>query len=937
MLDDDIVQEFLTESWENLARLDNEVVTLEREPDNADLLASVFRTIHTIKGACGFLGLTGLGAVAHSAENVLGCMREGKLAVTGPLISLVLQAVDVIKELLTGLEATGQEPAVDSAQLIVQLDAAAEGNVPVESAAVEVNSTEVDTAADVADDPVALEAAASLFEGDALPTIEELREAMLSGSSATPPPTTDADTVIVDTALTDIDTTAVAAPETSATGSFSPMTPSDTSLTEPADAAATAGLPRKSVADLSIRVNVEVLDNLMNLVGELVLSRNQLLQLGRGDEESKYAAPIGHLNRVTTDLQEEVMKTRMQPIGSVWSKLPRLVRDVAQVTGRQIELELNGAETELDRTVLEAIRDPLTHMIRNSADHGIEPPDRRREVGKSETGRISLNAWHEGGHVIISLEDDGAGINAKKVVRRAIESGIISEADASRMSQQETLSLIFRPGFSTATEVSAVSGRGVGMDVVKTEIDRIGGTVDLTSIEGQGTTVRIKIPLTLAIISALVVDAGGESFAIPQLGVVELVRLTAEDRKRIERIHNQEVFRLRDRLLPLVYLHEALELNQASVSSDSTEAEETKAAEPDTNIVVVQVGEEQLGVVVSRVHDTEEIVVKPVGRLLKDLAIYQGTTILGDGQVITILDVAGLAARCGALSHNTQRTQKRVESAIDQGDSSSLLLFDVGATAPSAVPLSLVSRLEEFPLDQIEQVGDRYLVQYRGELLPLLPLASAGQKTLLDPQPCIVFSENDHSMGIIVDRILDVIQEPLIIRMRTQRPGVLGTAVLNGRATDIIDTQHYVMEAHPAWFERGQNRSNRNLLVVDDSLFFRQLVGTSLESEGYHVVTVDSGEKALELFERGGRFDAIVLDIEMPGMDGFEFGRRIRDRALAQGCPVIAVSGVDIPPGDKRAVESGFARVLEKFDPEVLLATLSELSVNQTRQTGATA
>ena len=420
---------------------------------------------------------------------------------------------------------------------------------------------------------------------------------------------------------------------------------------DPTDAAGDAG--KKTVADLSIRVNVNVLDSLMNLVGELVLTRNQLLQLARGDEESKYAAPIGHLNRVTTDLQEGVMKTRMQPIGNAWSKLPRLVRDLSQVTGHSIELEMSGAETELDRTVLDAIKDPLTHMVRNSADHGIESPDERRAAGKPETGRVRLNAYHEGGHVIISIEDDGRGINTKRVLAKAVERGIVSEADAGKLSHNEILSLVFLPGFSTAEKISSVSGRGVGMDVVKTQVEHIGGTVDITSIEGQGTTLRIKIPLTLAIISALVVESAGESFAIPQLGVVELVRLAAEDRNRIEQINDKEVFRLRDRLLPLVHLDEAMGLEKADDES-----------EHDINIVVVQVGDEQFGVIVSEVFDTEEIVVKPVGMLLKDISVYQGTTILGDGRVIMILDVAGIAAQFGGLSSGSagQETTVEVES-----------------------------------------------------------------------------------------------------------------------------------------------------------------------------------------------------------------------------------------------------------------------------------
>ncbi|HVV99592.1 MAG TPA: chemotaxis protein CheA, partial [Planctomycetaceae bacterium] len=432
-MEDEILPEFLAESWENLGRLDTEIVELEKHPGNAELLASVFRTIHTIKGTCGFIGLTGLGSVAHAAENVLGQMREGELPVTPLAISLVLRAVDQVKEYLRGLEATGQEPERDNSVLIAELNALAERG----SGAAAVPAVAV----------------------PAVARTPEVAAALPAAPMGPPVPAQGAE------------------PERNE---------------HPPEADRSADPNKRSVADLSIRVNVEVLDSLMNLVGELVLTRNQLLQMVRGEDESKYAAPIVHLNRVTTDLQEGVMKTRMQPIGNAWSKLPRLVRDLAQQTGKQIELEMIGAETELDRTLLDAIKDPLTHMVRNSADHGLENPAVRRQRGKPETGKIRLNAFHEGGHVIICVEDDGGGIALDKVRDKAIRQGLVAEAAAQKMSDKELIALLFLPGFSTAEKVSAVSGRGVGMDVVKTQIERIGGTVDLSMRAGLGTTIRIK-------------------------------------------------------------------------------------------------------------------------------------------------------------------------------------------------------------------------------------------------------------------------------------------------------------------------------------------------------------------------------------------------------------------------------------------------------------
>lgn len=887
-MDDDILQEFLAESWENLSQLDIEIVSLEKDPNNSDLLGSIFRTIHTIKGTCGFIGLTGLGLVAHSAENVLGQMREGSLDVTSDAISLILEAVDEVKALLQGLEATGEEPSRDNAKLIGKLDLLAEiGGATPSNAAAEQPIHEFQPANSIETEDVK----------ETSPPIERVNN----------------------------DSAVEANAETQIASDASANSGSDPESGQPQETS------KKSVADLSIRVNVDVLDSLMNLVGELVLTRNQLLQLARGDDESKYAAPITHLNRVTTDLQEGVMKTRMQPIGNAWKKLPRLMRDLAQITGNQIELEMSGAETELDRTVLDAIKDPLTHMVRNSADHGIESPEVRRAAGKPETGKVKLNAYHEGGHVIISISDDGAGINTEKVLKKAISSGLLSEADAAKLGHNEILSLIFKPGFSTAEQVTSVSGRGVGMDVVKTSIERIGGTVDLISTEGEGSTVRIKIPLTLAIISALVVESSGESFAIPQLGVVELVRLAGDDRRKIERIHDNEVFRLRDRLLPLVHLNAVLGL-------DEPESEEDQ----DINIVVVQVGDDQVGLIVSEVFDTEEIVVKPVGSLLKDVNIYQGTTILGDGRVIMILDVAGIMSDFGGLSANSadNESSKDRDNNLD-GEVTSLLLFDAGNNTTMSVPLALVARLEEFPQDKIERSGGRPVVQYRGDLLPLLPLQPiSGSMQTGDPpnpQPVIVFSEGQQSMGLMVNEIKDIFEERLIIRMPSQGAGVLGTAIINGNATDIIDTHHYIMQANPEWYIRSEHHGDRRVLVLDDSMFFRHLVSTTLEAEGFKVVATECAVHAVERIERGDRFDVIVADIDMPMMDGFEFAEWVRSRKDFNETPMIALSSLASGKHEPRAIQAGFNRYLTKFNSDELIATIDELCQQAELSSGVSA
>lgn len=869
---DDILQEFLAESWENLGQLDSEIVELEKDPQNAELIASIFRTIHTIKGTCGFLGLTNLGAVAHSAENVLGKMRERMMEVSPGAISLVLEAVDSIKELLQGLEATGEEPKTDHSTLTAMLDELANlATAPVA-------------------EPPAPEEPSAPAEAE---TVAPVESTPVEAEVLSPEPTVAPAAEVAAEIKTEVVESAEAVSE---------------------DVAAKSA--KVSVADLSIRVNVNVVDSLMNLVGELVLTRNQLLQLARGDEESKYAAPITHLNRVTTDLQEGVMKTRMQPIGNAWNKLPRLVRDLSQVTNKQIELVMTGAETELDRTVLDAIKDPLTHMVRNSADHGIESPEVRRSNGKPESGTIHLNAYHEGGHVIIEIQDDGAGISRDRVLQKAIAQGLINEADAGTMTDSHVFSMIFQPGFSTAEQVSSISGRGVGMDVVRTQIEKIGGTVDLNSKMGKGTTVRIKIPLTLAIVSALVLESGGQPFAIPQLGVVELVRLSAEDREKIETIHDKQVFRLRDRLLPLVHLNEVLQLEEELPEEDELH---------DTNIVVVQVGDDQFGLIVSRIFDTEEIVVKPVGRLLKNIGLYQGTTILGDGRVVMILDVGGIFNQCGGSSSHSQAVAEDANSGSSR-DTISMLLFGVGENETMAVPLSLVARLEEFPLDSIELNGGRKVVQYRDNLLPLLPVEGAGYGggETIDPQPVVVFSENNRSMGLMVNEIKDIIDEQLVIRMQSDRPGVLGTAIIGKNAIDVIDTQYYVMRSTPNWFAKVEDKKSFRVLVVDDSMFFRQLVVTALETEGYSVVTCDSCVAAVELLERDTNYQAIVTDLDLPMMDGFEFCEWVKEQQNMEETCVLAMTSSNSGADQSRATEVGFDQFLIKFNSQELISCLDE-------------
>ena len=531
----------------------------------------------------------------------------------------------------------------------------------------------------------------------------------------------------------------------------------------------------------SLRVNIALLDALMNLAGELVLNRNQLLEMSSKDDDSVFAAPVQQLNRITAELQSAIMKTRMQPVGSAWGKLPRIVRDIARETGKKIELDMKGAATEMDRQLVQALQDPLTHMVRNSADHGIESPEARRALGKPAVGKIILNAYHEGGHVIVEIVDDGKGIDAAEVRRTAVERGLVRKDVADVMSDGQVLRFIFEPGFSTAACVTHLSGRGVGMDVVRSNIERVGGAVDLRSVLGHGCTVRIRLPLTLAIVPSLIVSARDELFAFPQASVLELIRLSADTLSRFDVLHNVRLFRLRNELVPVVTLADALNLP----------GQETREI---PTLVICQAGTARFGIIVDDVVDTQEIVVKPIGRLTRSVRCYAGCTILGDGRVVMIVDPAALAMRAGTETASAATVVDAVPE-VPSAQQDSLLLFGVGTDSIQAVPLSLVARLEEIPFDRIELAGGTHVVQYRGFLLPVVPASAAVTFTAGRSNSVIVFNEGNTSFGIAVSEIRDIVHEVVNLELPAARPGVLGTAVIAGAATEVLDVSYYMARA----------------------------------------------------------------------------------------------------------------------------------------------
>ena len=691
---DEIVAEFLVESYESLDRLDRDLLALERDPHSRDVLASIFRTMHTIKGTCGFLGFVKLERIAHAAESLLAGLRDGSLSITPQTAGVLLATGDVLRRILRQIEASGTDGEDDHDALVEELG--------------------------------------------------RLREAPGARLGA-------------------------------------PLA----AETQPAPQLVGSGRGvrmRSTVTDTTVRVDVTLLDRLMTLVGELVLARNHLVELASDRMDPSLASATQSVDHITAELQEGVMKTRLQPIRTAWGTFPRVVRDLAVALDKRVRIETDGDDTELDRSIIEAIKDPLTHIVRNAVDHGIEEPEVRVAAGKPEEGVVLVRAYHEGGRVTIEVSDDGAGIDLDAVRAKAVELASMAPELAKRMSEREAIELLFLPGFSTADHVTTVSGRGVGMDVVRTNIERIGGSIEISSRPGEGTTFKIRIPLTLAIIPVLIATSGDERFAIPQANLLELVGVVPGS---IEVLHDVPVYRLRDRLLPVVSLAHELDL-----------ADDEEASSAGRFLVVLQVDDRQFGLLVDGLSDPSEIVVKPLGPHLHGLDVYAGATILGNGRVGLILDVVGLAARAGIVGAVHEQPLDPEQHGEGPEVARALLVFADPAGGRMAVPLDLVDRLEEFPRAAVERSGMDEAVPYGDRILPLVPLRELLVERRREPRrtgedmpaelQVLVHRRGEELVGLVVGRIIDIVEQPLELQ-GASRPGVSATMFVQGRITEILD------------------------------------------------------------------------------------------------------------------------------------------------------
>ncbi|NWH04005.1 hybrid sensor histidine kinase/response regulator [Desulfobacter latus] len=727
----------------------------------------------------------------------------------------------------------------------------------------------------------------------------------------------------------------------------------------------------------SLRVNVGLLDTLMNLAGELVLSRNQLLQGVNSSNVKATELSSQRIDMITSELQEAIMRTRMQPIANILNKFTRVVRDLSHQLGKSIELEIEGKDVELDKTILESINDPLTHLVRNSVDHGIETPMEREQMGKKGTGKIILKAFHDAGQVNIVISDDGRGLDPDKISSSAIAKGLISESRVEEMSDKQKTELIFLPGFSTAKEVTDVSGRGVGMDVVVTNIEALGGIIELDSTPGQGTDIQIKLPLTLAIIPSQITSVGNERYAVPQVNLNELLRIPASQiKEKIEKVGDADVVRLRGELLPLLNLADMLGIQRTFVDPETGEEreerrarisdrrskvhipgessnlkeqakEETKRAKSDRryhassaiNIAVVSAGAFKYGLVVDQLHDSEEIVVKPVGRHLKKCTAYAGATIMGDGKVALILDISNLAqmAELSAVAEAGRNAAKTAEEeAAARADKVALLTFKNNEKEHFAAPLSIVERIERIKTSDIEQIGDLKVVQYRGGSLPLYELSQVANVEQLperDQREVIVFKVKDREIGLMVTPPVDAQEVVLNVDSATlKQPAVSGSMIINNHTTLLVDIFELVKTLNPEWFDAEAQAAatmaedgEKILLFAEDSAFFRNQVKQFMVEDGFKVIEAEDGLIAWELLkERVEEIDLVVTDLEMPNMDGFELTKRIKSDPSYSHLGVIALTSLASEAHIEKGKSVGIDEYEIKLDREKLMAVIRQ-------------
>lgn len=863
----ELLHEFILESNEGLQVINDKLAQYSKNPTSMEDFNGIYRAIHTIKGGARFMKLPELEALTHSIESVLDLIREGVLTYSSSFNDLILVGVDYIQAHIQSLENFGVEATIDTSILRSEILSFATSSAKSEKSS-KTNAVETSFSGNFeAEDHTA--SSSEIVENNQI--AEEVGE---------------------------ISTAATAVLQ---------ATPNEKQNAE------------KAIADTVVRVNVNLLDKIMNVVGELVLTRNQIVQLASAQETGDLIRLSTQLNSITSELQTDIMTTRMQPIGSILNRFERIVRDMARELDKKINLKIEGKDTELDKTLLEAIKDPLTHMVRNAVDHGMETIQERIKAGKPEEGNVTIRAYHEGGQVTIEISDDGRGIDKQRILAKAEEKGLIRPDEAARMADKEIYNLVFLPGFSTAAKVTNISGRGVGMDVVKTNIEKIGGHIEILTELGKGSVFKMRIPLTLAIIPALIVSSGEESFAIPQINLVELVRLEGDKLLQIEKIKDSEFFRLRGNIIPLARLSNTLDLPRVETEQESL------------NIVILNADGAMFGLIVDQILDTQEIVVKPLGKQIKNIGIYAGATIMGDGHVALILDVQGLANKCSLeRGSGSKKTASGSEAVHQSQDLQEILLFSLSSKGLFAVPLSMITRLEEFDKNSVDYTSMSPITKYRDQPMPLLFLDEAlglsvgASKELPDIIPTFVISIDNLNYGFVVDKIIDVTATNFDLKKSgVEGACIIGTLFVNEKAVSIIDMYDLAdklkLGLRKKTYEITQGK-RPTALVVEDTPMFRTLAVNIMREIGFDVLVATNGKEGIDILtQRYKDVQVIISDIEMPIMNGYEFVEILKSRNEYKNIPIIAVTSRYSEADIAKGKSAGFDTYLEKFKKEEII------------------
>ncbi len=1023
MDDKDIIDEFILEAKEHLDTIEDDFLLLEKQKDNPDqeLINKVFRPIHSIKGAAGFLGFSKISELTHAMETLLSMIRAGEVRPESEFIDALLKGVDHLGIMIDDIKhsndmdiskvhdhlnsilgramspkvrnemnttvhlsnSKGDEVGFDINKFILKnipsnmllyvlkydLTALSKTRSPLELVRKLLDSGEIlDANIDIPsddlhdglpEDPLTYELLyATAIQPDDIQKATELpdkriihikrepeteNEYKISYSAAIPEKTPEKSLEKpikkpIEKPIEKPIKKPIKKSDDSKTTPVSSENDPPEPLADHKTESSTPARPAKLSIDFTntIRINVDILDKLMMLAGELVLVRNQQL-ISADSSEPVSKSVVQRLDIITTELQETIMRTRMQPIEKIFGKFPRVVRELGKKLGKQIEISITGSEVELDKTILESLADPLIHLIRNSCDHGIENHEQRIKAGKPETGRIQIKASHEAGRINIEIRDDGAGIDPKIIRQKAMEKGMKTEADLDRMSDREIMQLILLPGFSSTDSISEVSGRGVGMDVVKAGVEKLGGNLDFESRTGWGTAFHLRLPLTLAIIPCLIVAVGKNRYAVPQVNLVELVCLYDEDVKtKIEHADDQEVYRLRDRLLPMVRLSEVL--SRPDPFTREVRAEITvhyrnfqySESSQSLNFAVVKVGGDRFGLIIDSVLGTEEIVVKPMHSGMKFLDIYSGATVMGDGKVALILDIEGIAAHAGLCFDDTDRSSQHAKG---DGDLQTVLLFKYGEREQFAIALPLISRVERISVFDIEHIGEKEFIAINGiSTLVLRPdkVLNVSPGNEKEEMFLILPKYIKRPVGLLASSLVDIEESPVKLNIDSYvEDGIMGTSIIRGCMTLFADFFRLVEKAEPEWFSERRKETpppddKKHILVVEDASFFRQLVKGYLESDGYSVITAENGQVGLDRIN-DTMFDLVVSDIEMPVMNGWDFLKNVREGIRQQGIPAVALTALNSEKDRMKALKCGYDRYEVKIDRERFLTAVAEL------------